>query len=202
MLYKAHGISIDARTGALVPPPKLESVDDIDDEQVKKLGLVKVAPPAILNVHRWSLEEDLTLLKAVPIMGHMWAELGARLIPHRDRGHLRKRYQVLERRVKATVTRSAKNNETLAKGSSIASKSGNQQARGKANTPAVSVKPPVAKHAAGKASQALAAIKAASKPPPMTKKPMAMTTRGFITAPYIVRAMSAVAVCSRFSASG
>lgn len=31
--------------------------------------------------------------------------MGARFIPHRDRGHLRKRYQVLQRRVKATVGR-------------------------------------------------------------------------------------------------
>jgi hypothetical protein len=107
MLYKAHGIDIDPK-GNLIQPPKLESVDDIDETKVTKLGLSTVEPPAILNVHRWSLEEDLTLLKAVPLMGHMWAELGARLIPHRDRGHLRKRYQVLERRVKATVTRSTK----------------------------------------------------------------------------------------------
>jgi hypothetical protein len=107
MLYKAHGIDIDSK-GDLEEPPKLESVDDIDEIRVKELELGTVEPPAILNVHRWSLEEDLTLLKAVPIMGHMWAELGARLIPHRDRGHLRKRYQVLERRVKATVVRSSK----------------------------------------------------------------------------------------------
>ena len=107
MLYKANGVEIDAK-GNLREPPKLESVDDIDNAKAKELGLKAVDPPALLNVHRWSLEEDLTLLKAVPLMGHMWAELGARLIPHRDRGHLRKRYQVLERRVKATVARSAK----------------------------------------------------------------------------------------------
>ena len=107
MLYKANGVDIDSN-GNLREPPKLESVDDIDNAKVDELGLKAVDPPAILNVHRWSLEEDLTLLKAVPLMGHMWAELGARLIPHRDRGHLRKRYQVLERRVKATVSRSAK----------------------------------------------------------------------------------------------
>ena len=95
MLYKAHGIQIDSE-GMLLEPPKLESVDDIDEQKIKAVGLKLVEPPAILNVHRWSLEEDLTLLKAVPIMGHMWAELGARLIPHRDRGHLRKRYQVLD----------------------------------------------------------------------------------------------------------
>mmetsp|Transcript_56845 Transcript_56845/g.84564 ORF Transcript_56845/g.84564 Transcript_56845/m.84564 type:complete len:706 (-) Transcript_56845:565-2682(-) len=63
----------------------------------------------MFNVHRWSLEEDITLLKAVPLMGHMWAEVSSRLIPHRDRGHLRKRYQVLERRVKATLKREKKN---------------------------------------------------------------------------------------------
>ena len=112
MLYKAHGIAID-NNGNLETPPKLESVEDIDDEKVALIK--KAAAPAILNVHRWSLEEDLTLLKAVPLMGHMWAELGARLIPHRDRGHLRKRYQVLERRVKATVTRYLKGHDPIAK---------------------------------------------------------------------------------------
>ncbi|KAL7580151.1 hypothetical protein ACA910_012907 [Epithemia clementina (nom. ined.)] len=105
LLYKANGIAIDA-DGRLEKPPKLESIDDIDETAMKKLKPAQA--PAILNVHRWSLEEDLTLLKAVPITGHMWAELGARLIPHRDRGHLRKRYQVLERRVRSTVERSNK----------------------------------------------------------------------------------------------
>lgn len=114
LFYKAHGIDIDEK-GNLEKPPKLESVDDIDEEKVKALKLTTVEPPAILNVHRWSLDEDLTLLKAVPLMGHMWAELGARLLPHRDRGHLRKRYQVLERRVKATVVRSSKSGALAAK---------------------------------------------------------------------------------------
>jgi len=107
MLYKANGVKIDS-DGKLETPPKLESIDDIDEKAMSQLKPVK--PPAVLNVHRWSLEEDLTLLLAVPLMGHMWAELGARLIPHRDRGHLRKRYQVLERRVKSTVERSNKRN--------------------------------------------------------------------------------------------
>jgi len=70
MLYKAHGIHIDAQ-GNLLEPPKLESVDDIDENRVNAMGLKLVEPPAILNVHRWSMEEDLTILKAVPIMGHM-----------------------------------------------------------------------------------------------------------------------------------
>lgn len=111
LLYKAHGIKID-KNGNLEDPPKFESVDDLDQEQVAKLQ--KVPPPAILNVHRWSIEEDLTLLKAVALMGSMWAELRARLIPHRDRGHLRKRYQVLERRVKATAARVIKHEKILA----------------------------------------------------------------------------------------
>eukprot|EP00980_Cylindrotheca_fusiformis_P017629 scaffold5529_cov117-Cylindrotheca_fusiformis.AAC.6 len=138
MLYKAHGIDIDAK-GNLLEPPKLESVDDIDEVKVKELKLEKVNPPAILNVHRWSLEEDLTLLKAVPLMGHMWAELGARLIPHRDRGHLRKRYQVLERRVKATVARSSKGGTCTSKQSKW------QSSPRKGNTTAVSLKAPSSK---------------------------------------------------------
>lgn len=70
MLYKANGIQIDSK-GLLLEPPKLESVDDIDESQVIAQNLTLVDAPAILNVHRWSMEEDLTLLKAVPIMGHM-----------------------------------------------------------------------------------------------------------------------------------
>lgn len=112
MLYKAHGINIDTE-GNLDQPPKLDSVEDIDDKKVARIP--RATPPAILNVHRWSLEEDLTLLRAVPLMGHMWAELGARLMPHRDRGHLRKRYQVLERRVKATMSRALKSGDPMAK---------------------------------------------------------------------------------------
>lgn len=100
LLYKAHGVRIDEQ-GNLDAPPRFEKVEQLDEEALSKLQ--QVPPPAILNVHRWSIEEDVTLLKAVPLLGHMWAELSTRLIPHRDRGHLRKRYQVLERRVKATV---------------------------------------------------------------------------------------------------
>jgi len=112
MFYKVNGIKID-NSGRLETPPKLESIDDIDEE---KVALIRPAnAPAILNVHRWSLEEDLVLLRAVPMMGHMWAELSARFIPHRDRGHLRKRYQVLERRVKATVQRALKSGDPAVK---------------------------------------------------------------------------------------
>ena len=108
MLYKANGIAIDEE-GRFEKPPKFESVDDVDESKAKTLK--KVAPPAVLNVHRWSLEEDLTILKAVPIFGTMWAEIAARFLEHRDRGHIRKRYLVLERRVKTTVTKEKKHEE-------------------------------------------------------------------------------------------
>lgn len=111
MLFKVHGVSID-KDGNLSPPPKLESVDDLDENLL--INLHKVPPPAILNVHRWSMEEDITLLKAVAMMGSMWAEIRARLIPHRDRGHLRKRYQVLERRIKAAASRAKKHEKLIA----------------------------------------------------------------------------------------
>lgn len=107
MLYQAHGIKIDAE-GDLDVPPIAESGPRPLSVEKALAALKKVDPPAILNVHRWSIEEDLTLLRAVPLLGHMWAEVSTRFIPHRDRGHLRKRYQVLERRVKATVLRAQK----------------------------------------------------------------------------------------------
>jgi hypothetical protein len=110
MLFKANGIKID-KNGNLPIPPKTESVDDLDEGKLKYLQ--KVDPPAILNVHRWSMDEDLTLLRAVALMGSMWAELRARYIPHRDRGHLRKRYQVLERRIKATAGRIKKHEKFM-----------------------------------------------------------------------------------------
>lgn len=95
-----------------MPPPKNKNSENLDEEALSKIK--KAEPPAILNVHRWSLEEDLTLLKAVPLLGSMWAELSTRFIPHRDRGHLRKRYQVLERRVKATVQRAKRGGDSSA----------------------------------------------------------------------------------------
>ena len=66
--------------------------------------------PYKYNVHRWSLVEDITILKSVPLMGRMWAEITNRLIKHRNRGHIRKRYQVLERRVKGAIKRDKKIN--------------------------------------------------------------------------------------------
>eukprot|EP00549_Striatella_unipunctata_P003843 CAMPEP_0118722102 /NCGR_PEP_ID=MMETSP0800-20121206/31157_1 /TAXON_ID=210618 ORGANISM="Striatella unipunctata, Strain CCMP2910" /NCGR_SAMPLE_ID=MMETSP0800 /ASSEMBLY_ACC=CAM_ASM_000638 /LENGTH=498 /DNA_ID=CAMNT_0006630171 /DNA_START=199 /DNA_END=1695 /DNA_ORIENTATION=+ len=92
-------------------PPKLPNgLEDLNETAAS--ALKPVAPPAIFHVHRWSLEEDVTLLRAVPIFGHMWAAVSSRLIPHRDRGHLRKRYQVLERRIASCVDR-MKNSGTI-----------------------------------------------------------------------------------------
>jgi hypothetical protein len=55
MLYKAHGIDIDTE-GNMNQPPKLESVDDLDETKVATLK--QCTPPAILNVHRWSKSEQ------------------------------------------------------------------------------------------------------------------------------------------------
>lgn len=105
MLYKANGVKIDD-DGNLETPPKYDSVDDVDEKEARKLR--RVQAPAILNVHRWSLQEDLTTLKAVPIYGTMWAEISSKYLPHRDRGHIRKRYLVLQRRIKSAVSRERK----------------------------------------------------------------------------------------------
>lgn len=102
MLYRANGVLIDDE-GNLETPPKYDNVDDVDEKQALKLR--RVEAPAILNVHRWSLQEDLTTLKAVPIYGTMWAEISSKYLPHRDRGHIRKRYLVLQRRIKSAVSR-------------------------------------------------------------------------------------------------
>ena len=106
LLYRAAGINIGPN-GDLDPPPKHpKGAEDLDLEAISKIPPVEA--PARFSVHRWSLDEDITILKAVPLMGYLWAEIGNRLIRHRDRGHLRKRYQVLERRVKAAVKRESK----------------------------------------------------------------------------------------------
>ena len=65
LLFKSQGVFIDDN-GKLAQPPKLESIDDINEAALANLQPVE--PPAILNVHRWSTDEDLLLLKLVPIM--------------------------------------------------------------------------------------------------------------------------------------
>jgi len=104
ILYEAHGIHI-SEEGDLAPPAILKH-DTFDQSSLAHIN--PVTPPACINVHRWSLEEDIAILKAVPIIGHSWADISSRLLPHRERGHLRKRYQVLERRVKTTLKRMGK----------------------------------------------------------------------------------------------
>ncbi len=103
LIYKAHGIRIDDE-GKLGPIPVHEKgAETFDEEAISKIQ--RATPPTTMNVHRWTLEEDITLLRAVPLMGNMWAEICNRLMPHRDRGHIRKRYQVLERRIPKGVTK-------------------------------------------------------------------------------------------------
>lgn len=173
MLYKAHGVKIDER-GNLETPPRFEKIDQLDDEAIAKIK--KASPPAIHNVHRWSLEEDVTLLKAVPFIGPMWAELSTRLIPHRDRGHLRKRYQVLERRVKATVTRNQRRDvpPPTARASSVATcavpnrlpliKPPKQPKLLKASPVRVPIRLPAAAAAAAKAGASPAALRGPRPP--------------------------------------
>ena len=105
-IFRNNGIEIDTE-GNLANPP--DYPDGIPLSVKHKMECLKpVSEPYTHNVHRWSIEEDVTLLKAVPIMGRLWAEISNNFIPHRDRGHLRKRYQVLERRVKAVIKRGGK----------------------------------------------------------------------------------------------
>jgi len=103
LLYIAHGIFIDEEGNLETPPEHPEGVENFDEEAILKVKAVE--EPYKYNVHRWSFDEDITILRLVPLMGRMWAEMSNRLIKHRNRGHIRKRYQVLERRVKGAIKR-------------------------------------------------------------------------------------------------
>jgi hypothetical protein len=107
LIYRGNNVCIDGE-GNLKEAPKYENGADDFDEKLIAENLFPVTPPITYNLYRWSLQEDLMLLKAVPIMGKMFAEIKKRFIPHRDRGALRKRYQVLERRVKGTLRKEKK----------------------------------------------------------------------------------------------
>ena len=96
LIYKANGVSINDK-GELPPLPKTGKSGNYNEEKANEITPAEA--PTTMNVHRWSLEEDLVILKAVPVFGSCWADISSRLIPHRDRGHIRKRYQVLERRI-------------------------------------------------------------------------------------------------------
>ena len=96
LIYRANGIEIDDK-GKLPTIPTMPKGTVYD---MSKLAMVTPArAPTTMNVHRWTLEEDIAVLKATPIMGNSWAEIATRLMPHRDRGHIRKRFQVLQRRI-------------------------------------------------------------------------------------------------------
>ena len=106
LIYKGNGIDIDHQ-GKLQERNTPNGIEDLDEKAIKA-ALKPVQKPGVYGLYRWSMEEDLLLLKSVPLMGRMFAEIGKRFIPYRDRGALRKRYQVLERRVKGAMKRDKK----------------------------------------------------------------------------------------------
>lgn len=102
LIYKANGVSIGDK-GELPPMPKIGKNGIYDEEKANEIKPVEA--PTTMNVHRWTLEEDLAILKAVPVFGSCWADISSKIMPHRDRGHIRKRFQVLERRMPKGVCR-------------------------------------------------------------------------------------------------
>lgn len=62
----------------------------------------------LYNVYRWKLEEDIAILRSVLLMDRYFAKQSLRFFPHMDRGGLRKRYKVLEQRVKGSMKREKK----------------------------------------------------------------------------------------------
>ncbi|KAL7537491.1 hypothetical protein ACHAXR_008691, partial [Thalassiosira sp. AJA248-18] len=102
MIYRANGIHIDDK-GKLPPIPTFAKGAMYDVAKVNQIRSTRA--PTTMNVHRWTLEEDIAILKAVPVMGNAWAEICTKLMPHRDRGHIRKRFQVLQRRIPKGVTK-------------------------------------------------------------------------------------------------
>jgi len=102
LIYKANGVSIGDK-GELPPMPKIGKSGTYDEEKAKEIKPAEA--PTTMNVHRWTLDEDVAILKAVPVFGSCWADISSKLMPHRDRGHIRKRFQVLERRMPKGVCR-------------------------------------------------------------------------------------------------
>ena len=102
LIHKANGVSIGEK-GELAPMPKIGKSGIYDEERANEIK--PATAPTTMNVHRWTLEEDLAILKAVPVFSSCWADISSKLMPHRDRGHIRKRYQVLERRMPKGVCR-------------------------------------------------------------------------------------------------
>lgn len=110
LIYKSNGVFIDDE-GKLAPLPAFKKGSVVSEDEAAtrtQEAILKIKPPAApttMNVHRWTMEEDVAILKAVPMMGNQWAEICNHIIPHRDRGHIRKRYQVLERRIPKGTTK-------------------------------------------------------------------------------------------------
>ncbi len=112
LIYIGQGVAIDEKGSLQTPPAHPGGVQDFDEDLIARV-LKPVQKPIEYGLYRWSLEEDVMLLKAVPIMGRMFSEIVKRFIPHRDRGALRKRYQVLERRVKGAMKRDKKSSNEI-----------------------------------------------------------------------------------------
>jgi len=102
LIYKANDIEINDK-GKMGPIPTFPKGSAFDMTKVLKIKPARA--PTTMNVHRWTLEEDIAILKAVPVMGNLWAEICTKLMPHRDRGHIRKRFQVLQRRLPKGITK-------------------------------------------------------------------------------------------------
>jgi len=101
LIYRANGIEIDEK-GKLAPIPTFSKGTSYD--VVRSVNIRPARSPTIMNVHRWTLEEDVAILKAVPVMGKSWTHICSELMPHRDGGHIQKRYEVLERRIPKGIT--------------------------------------------------------------------------------------------------
>ncbi|KAL3794957.1 hypothetical protein HJC23_004334 [Cyclotella cryptica] len=87
LIYKSNGIYIDDE-GKLAPLPSFKKgcvvseEDDAAERTMEAVSKIKPpAPPTTMNVHRWTMEEDIAILKAVPMMGNQWAEICNHIIP-------------------------------------------------------------------------------------------------------------------------
>ncbi|GKY90700.1 hypothetical protein MPSEU_000043400 [Mayamaea pseudoterrestris] len=102
IVFRAFGVQIDEEGDLPLVATVYKSVEQMSSSTRQQLRLLKsVDAPAIYNVHRWDFEEDVVLLKGVALLGTSWAVIKATYLPHRDRTHIRKRYEVLARRFKS-----------------------------------------------------------------------------------------------------
>lgn len=118
LIYIANGVHVDDE-GKLADCPTDSNGNSVScseyDEDFINANLKQVEEPEQYGLYRWTMEEDIMLLKAVPLLGKVYAEIGKILIPHRHRGALRKRYQALERRVKGVLKREKKLADSIKK---------------------------------------------------------------------------------------